>query len=67
MSSAKIAINWKFKRAIKDRSLTLQVLQKITGINQALLSMAGNGKYNLDPIEKRKISMALKMPESELF
>jgi len=42
-------------------------LQKITGINQALLSMYGNGKYNLDHIERRKISMALKLSESEIF
>jgi hypothetical protein len=67
MGCAKIMIDWKFKRAVKDRGFTLQMLQEITGINQALLSMYGNGKYNLDQIERRKISMALKMPESEIF
>ena len=67
MSNKNLNIDWKFKRAIKEKGLTLRILEGATGINRALLSMYGNGKYNLDYIERRKISKALRMPEKEIF
>ena len=67
MSNSKLNIDWKFKKAMKEKGLTLQILEGATGINRALLSMYGNGRYNLDGIERQKIARALRMPEKEIF
>ena len=67
MSSSKLNIDWKFKRALKEKGLTLRLLEGATGINRALLSMASTGRYNLDSIERQKIARALRMPEMEIF
>lgn len=67
MGDTKRSIDWKYKKAIKEAGFTLRLLENVTGINHALLSMYGNGKYNFDHVERRKIAMALKMPEKEIF
>ena len=67
MGNSELNINWAMKKAIKEKGLTLKLLESATGINKALLSMASTGKYNLDGIERQKIARALRMPEKEIF
>ena len=57
----------KFKIAILQNGLSQRDLARKTGIPEAYLSMAINGKFNLDPVQRGKIIKAIGKPENEIF
>lgn len=60
-------MNFKLKMAIFENGTSQRDLAKTTGIHESVISMAIRGKYNLDQIQRAKISKAIGKAESELF
>jgi len=57
----------KLKMAIFENGLSQRALAKMTGIHESIISMAVQGKYNLDRIQRAKISKAIGKSERTLF
>jgi hypothetical protein len=61
-------INIEFKMAILSSPLrTQRNLSRKTGIHESLISLAVHGRYNLDPVQRAKICLALGRAETEIF
>lgn len=60
-------MNGKLKLAIFESGLSQRGLAKVTRIPESFISMAVRGKFNLDEIQKAKISQAIGRPQSEIF
>lgn len=57
----------KLKMAILESGMPQRKLAKKTGIHESIISMAVQGKYNLDRTQKAKISKVLRKSEREVF
>lgn len=55
------------KIALWSRGVSQSQLAKRTGLNAAIISMAANGRYNLDEGQKARIAQALKSTKEEIF
>ncbi len=60
-------MNVKLKIAIFENGLSQRELAKRTKIPESFISMSIHGKYNLDPVQRAKISKEIGKPESEIF
>ena len=59
--------NANLKAALFEEGITQRDLSQKTGIPRAYISLAINGKFNLDSEQKQKISVVLARDERELF
>ena len=61
-------VNLPFKMAIFSSDLkTQRNLSQKTGIHETIISLAINGRYNLDRMQRAKIAAALGRKEGEIF
>ena len=63
----KIKPDWKFKRTMKENRMKIVELSSITGVHRNFISQYTNGRYVLDPLERRRIAKAFGMTEDEVF
>ena len=59
--------NSKLKLILFEGGMSQRDLAKKSGVHESTISLAINGKYNLDEIQKAKIAKALKMSINGLF
>jgi transcriptional regulator with XRE-family HTH domain len=59
--------NTKLKAALFEKGVTQAKLSKETNIPRAYISLAINGKFNLDDGQRQKVAAALGYREHELF
>ena len=59
--------NWKLKKAFFQSGITQKTVALLTGLAEAQISMAINGKYNLDEDQKSKLAEALHRSKNDLF
>ena len=59
--------NGRLKRAFFESGLTQREISKKTGVNECLISLAVNGRYVLDELQKAKIAACLGQPVAKLF
>jgi transcriptional regulator with XRE-family HTH domain len=59
--------NANLKAALFEEGITQRDLSQKTGIPRAYISLAINGKFNLDSEQKQKISVVLARDERDLF
>jgi transcriptional regulator with XRE-family HTH domain len=59
--------NVQLKAAIFDSGLTQSQLAKRARVPEMYVSLAVNGKYNLNAAQRKKIARALGRQEAELF
>lgn len=60
-------MNLHLKMAILESGLSQRNLAKMTGIHESVISMAVQGKYNLDQFQRAKISKAIGKPKEVIF
>ncbi|SHI01899.1 helix-turn-helix domain-containing protein [Desulfofustis glycolicus] len=59
--------NVALKEAMLERGITQKLLEMRTKIPQPIISMAVNGRYNLDAGQKHAIASVIGKPARELF
>jgi len=59
--------NLKLKIAIIEAGLTQKEVAKKAGLTEECLSMAVNGRFNLNEAEKTRVAWAIGKPPEELF
>ena len=59
--------NSRLKIVMFEKNITQENLSQKTGIPRAYISLAVNGRFNLDRPQKRKIAKALGMLDRDVF
>lgn len=59
--------NLKLKLILFEQGMTQSKLSSVAGVPESYISLAINGKFNLDPEQRKKIAVALGRNECELF
>ena len=59
--------NANLKAALFEEGITQKDLSQKTGIPRAYISLAINGRFNLDSEQRQKISVAMARAECDLF
>ena len=59
--------NGLLKRAFFESGLSQREISKRTGVSEPIISLAVNGKYVLDELQKAKIAATLGQPVKALF
>jgi ribosome-binding protein aMBF1 (putative translation factor) len=57
----------KLKQKLMDKGTKHKWLAQRSGLNESILSLIINGRYNPDKRQREKISAAMEMNEKELF
>lgn len=57
----------RLKMVLFEKGITGRELARRSGLSESIISLAANGRYNLDPVQKAKIVSILKVPAETLF
>jgi transcriptional regulator with XRE-family HTH domain len=57
----------KLKQKLKENGTKHKWLAQRSGLNESILSLIINGRYNPDERQRQRIAMALRVPEEDLF
>ena len=55
------------KRITQQDGVTQREISQKSGLDEAIISLIANGRYNPDAVQRAKIAAALGRPESEVF
>lgn len=57
----------KLKIAMLEKGISGRQLAREVGINESIMSLVVNGKYNLSPDQQERIARVLEKPIDQLF